>query len=67
MSIAMQVAAGEARKGHTEFSEELRRMIEKAKEQVVPRQTAGETIPFAAARGELSELFAVFHPHQDLG
>jgi SpoVK/Ycf46/Vps4 family AAA+-type ATPase len=66
MSIAMQVAAGEARKGHTEFSEELRRMIEKAKEQVVPRQTAGETIPFAAARGELSELFAVFHPHTKL-
>jgi SpoVK/Ycf46/Vps4 family AAA+-type ATPase len=66
MSIAMQVAAGEARKGHTEFSEELRRMIEKAKEQIVPRQAAGETIPFAAARGELSELFAVFHPHTKL-
>jgi SpoVK/Ycf46/Vps4 family AAA+-type ATPase len=66
MSIAMQVAAGEARKGHTEFSEELRRMIEKAKEHIAPRQTAGETIPFAAARGELSELFAVFHPQTKL-
>lgn len=62
MSVAMQVAAGEARKGHAEFSEELRRMIDKAKAQMVPQQTAGETIPFAAARGELSELFAVFHP-----
>jgi len=66
MSVAMQVAAGEARKGHTEFSAELRRMIEKAKERLVPQQTAGEPIPFAAARGELSELFAVFHPQTKL-
>jgi SpoVK/Ycf46/Vps4 family AAA+-type ATPase len=67
MSVAMQVAAGEARKGHVEFSLELRRMIEKAKEGIVPQQTTGETIPFAAARGELSELFAVFHPQTRLG
>ena len=66
MSVAMQVAAGEARKGHPEFSAELRRMIEKAKDRLVPQQTAGETIPFAAARGELSELFAVFHPQTKL-
>lgn len=66
MSIAMQVAAGEARKGHIAFSDELRRMIEKAKEQLVPRQVAGEAIPLAAARGELSELFAVFHPQTKL-
>jgi SpoVK/Ycf46/Vps4 family AAA+-type ATPase len=66
MSVAMQVAAGEARKGHTEFSDELRRMIEKAKNRLVPQQTAGETIPFAAARGELGELFAVFHPQTKL-
>lgn len=62
LSVAMQVAAGEARKGHVEFSAELRRMIEKAKERSVPEQTVGEAIPFAAARGELSELFAVYHP-----
>ncbi|OIQ86979.1 ATP-dependent zinc metalloprotease FtsH [mine drainage metagenome] len=66
MSIAMQVAAGESRKGHTEFSAELRCMIEKAKEQLGTRQVAGETIPFAAARGELSELFAVYHPQTKL-
>jgi SpoVK/Ycf46/Vps4 family AAA+-type ATPase len=66
MSVAMQVAAGEARKGHPEFSAELRRMIEKAKDRLVPQQNAGETIPFAAARGELSELFAVYHPQTKL-
>jgi SpoVK/Ycf46/Vps4 family AAA+-type ATPase len=66
LSVAMQVAAGEARKGHSEFSSELRRMIEKAKERIHPRQTGGNTIPFAAARGELSELFVVFHPQTRL-
>ena len=67
MSVAMQVAAGEVRKGHAEFSAELRRMIEKAKARLVPQQSVGEPIPFAAARGELSELFAVFHPQTKLG
>jgi SpoVK/Ycf46/Vps4 family AAA+-type ATPase len=62
LSVAMQVAAGEARKGHAEFSADLRRMVEKAKERLQPQQSSGQTIPFAAARGELSELFAVFHP-----
>jgi SpoVK/Ycf46/Vps4 family AAA+-type ATPase len=62
LSVAMQVAAGEARKGHAEFSADLRRMVEKAKERLQPQQSTGQMIPFAAARGELSELFAVFHP-----
>jgi SpoVK/Ycf46/Vps4 family AAA+-type ATPase len=66
LSVAMQVAAGEARKGHAEFSAELRRMIERAKDRLQPQQKTGETIPFAAARGELSELFAVFHPQTRL-
>jgi len=66
LSVAMQVAAGEARKGHSEFSAELRRMIEKAKERLQPRQTTGKTIPFAAAQGALSELFAVYHPQTRL-
>ncbi len=66
MSVAMQVAAGEARKGHVEFSAELRRMIDKAKERSVPQMTAGETIPFADARGELGELLSVFRPQAHL-
>jgi SpoVK/Ycf46/Vps4 family AAA+-type ATPase len=66
LSVAMQVAAGEARKGHAAFSAELRRMIEKAKERLQPQQTTGQTIPFAAARGELSDLFAVVHPQTHL-
>jgi SpoVK/Ycf46/Vps4 family AAA+-type ATPase len=66
LSVAMQVAAGEARKGHVEFSAELRRIIEKAKQRIHPQQTAGQAIPFAAARGELGELLAVIHPQTRL-
>lgn len=66
LSVAMQVAAGEAKKGHSEFSAELRRMIEKAKEQVSSPAIVGEPVQFAAARGELGELLAVYHPQTRL-
>ena len=62
----MQVAAGEAKKGHADFAAELRRMIEKAKERVPTTATVGETLPFAAPRGELGELLAVFYPQTRL-
>lgn len=62
LSVAMQVAAGEAKKGHAEFAAELRRMIDKAREHASSPVSTGETIQFAAPRGELGELLSVFYP-----
>ena len=53
-SIAMQVAANEARKGHSDFAAELRDLIDRATE----RASALVPIPLAAPRGELADLLA---------
>lgn len=62
-STAMQIAASEAKKGHTAFADELRKLIDRAKEERgVSRFNVQKTIPIASPRGELSDLLEVFYP-----
>lgn len=62
-STAMQIAASEAKKGHTAFADELRKLIDRAKEErSVSRFNIQKTIPIASPRGELSDLLEVFYP-----
>jgi SpoVK/Ycf46/Vps4 family AAA+-type ATPase len=66
-SIAMQIAAYEARKGHTKLAEELRTLIDEAK----ARQNAlnlpdRAPTPIAKPRGELSSLVTSSYPHERL-
>src|SRR2546425_693563 len=65
-SVAMQVAAGEAKNGHPEFAAELRALIDKAREKQGLPLPSGTTIPMAAPRGELAELLAAFYPETRL-
>ena len=59
-SIAMQIAAHEARLGHGKFAEELRALIDKAKARTnVPSKAP---IPLARPRGEVAELLSVTYP-----
>lgn len=59
-SIAMQIAAHEARSGHGKFAEELRALIDKAKSRTqVPSKGP---IPLARPRGEVAELLTVSYP-----
>ncbi len=62
-ATAMQIAASEARKGHTTFAQELKGLIEKAKkgraESFLDR---GKTISISKPKRELNELIEVFHP-----
>jgi hypothetical protein len=59
-SIAMQIAAHEARLGHGKFAEELRVLIDKAKARThAPSKTP---IPLARPRGEVAELLTVTYP-----
>lgn len=60
MSVAMQVAAGEAKRGNADFAAELRTLIDRAKERT-PRPT-GVAIPFVAPQGELRDLLASANP-----
>ena len=57
-SVAMQVAAHEARLGHGKLANELRAMIDDAKE----RRGAGSSVPIGRPRGELANLLEASYP-----
>ena len=67
-SVAMQVAAHEAKLGHGKFAEELRDLIDAAKARL-SQDSSGKLVPIARAvsnsgkpRGELANLLSVTHP-----
>lgn len=61
-SVAMQVAAREARRGHGKLAQELRSLIDEAKRKKVSAGIIGKPIPLAQPRGELSSLLAASYP-----
>jgi AAA+ superfamily predicted ATPase len=64
LSIALQVAAGEARSGRKETAEQLRRLVQVARNEATHRagQTDRSAIPIARPRGELQTLLSVQYP-----
>jgi len=65
LSVAMQVAADEARKGHVKLAAEIRDLIDEAKSRARTPQLP-RPIPLAQPRGELSELLSVTYPQAHL-
>ncbi|GEP60430.1 AAA family ATPase [Reyranella soli] len=63
-AVAMQIAAAEARVGHGKFAEELRALIDKAKNRVAIE--AASPIPLAKPRGELADILSVSYPKTNL-
>lgn len=59
-SIAMQLAAHEAKLGHGTLAKELRELIDTAKAQ--SQRSQNQPIPLAKPRGELTGLLAVSYP-----
>ena len=64
-SVAMQVAAHEAKVGHGKLAEELRDMIDAAKSRGLSAEP-GKLVPLAKPRGELANLLHVSHPKSRL-
>ena len=63
-SVAMQIAAHEARLGHGKLAEEIRALIDKAKaRKALPSKGP---IPLARPRGEVAELLSVSYPNARL-
>lgn len=57
LSIALQVAAQEARQGNTADAEKLKRLVQRARERAANVPNKGQSvIPLARPRGELQEL-----------
>lgn len=61
LSVAMQVAAHEAKLGHGKLAEELRDMIDAAKARR-SRAEPGKLVQLGKPRGELSSLLSVSYP-----
>ncbi|HBP89951.1 MAG TPA: ATPase [Nitrospiraceae bacterium] len=61
-SVAMQVAAHEAKVGHGSLAVELRDMIDAAKTRLSSNES-GKLIPLAKPRGELANLLRVTYPN----
>lgn len=59
MSVAIQVAAHEARQGHGRVAEEIRELVDKAKQ---AKRAATQPVPIATPRGELAALLSVSFP-----
>lgn len=65
LSIALQVAAGEARSGRKDTADQLRRLVQAARNEArhsQPRASDPAAIPIARPRGELQALLSVQYP-----
>ncbi len=65
-AIAMQLAAHEAKQGHTRLADELRRLIDSAKSQQHLEASDAAPTPIAKPRGELASLLQVSYPKNRL-
>jgi hypothetical protein len=63
-SIALQVAASEARQGHRELAEELRAEVDEARART--SRGASVAIPFSSPRGSLEGLLELRQPRFNL-
>ena len=67
-SIAMQLAAHEAKIGHGKVAEELRDLVDQAKAgRGLPPKEQGKAVPIARPRGELAGLLTASFPKNRLG
>ncbi len=63
-SVAMQLAAHEAKLGHGKLAEEMRELIDEAKRR---QGVQGQPTPISRPRGELANLLTVSYPKARLG
>lgn len=62
-AVAMQMAAHEARLGHTRLANELRQLVEKSKTlRGMPALAHGKAVPISRPRGELADLLQATYP-----
>lgn len=68
-SVAMQVAAYEAKRGHGKVAEELRALVDQAKSRraSMPGAMHEKAVPISKPRGELANLLSVSYPKSRLG
>jgi SpoVK/Ycf46/Vps4 family AAA+-type ATPase len=63
LSIALQVAASEARLGHEESAKDLKRLVQTARDNARKGRGGQAPIPIARPKGELQSLIETGYPH----
>jgi SpoVK/Ycf46/Vps4 family AAA+-type ATPase len=66
LTLALQIAASEAKAGHGKLAQDIRSLVEELKARgatIVPRRA----IPLAQPKGELADLISVVYPETRLG
>lgn len=61
-SIALQVAAEEARKGHADFAKELRDIVDQSRQRESQRAAQENFLQIAEPQGEVADLLSVRYP-----
>ncbi|MGG7034454.1 MAG: AAA family ATPase [Flavobacterium sp.] len=65
-SIALQIAATEAKQGHSTFAQELKKLIDQAKKERSLNVIQQKALPLNLPKRELQELIEVFQPKINL-
>jgi SpoVK/Ycf46/Vps4 family AAA+-type ATPase len=65
-ATAMQIAAAEARNGHSVLAEELKKLIDNAKSNKSTRLGVVKSFPVSPTQKELSDLLELLHPSEKL-
>lgn len=60
--MALQVAAGEARKGHADLAKDLREIVERSRQINARGLAQGGVLHIAQPQGEVADLLSVRHP-----
>lgn len=66
LSIALQVAAAEARQGHSDTASDLKRLVQKARDRKRAVEGGQAAIPLARPKGELQGLLEAGYPNTKL-
>ncbi|EKR91199.1 ATPase, AAA family [Leptospira santarosai str. CBC379] len=61
-SIALQIAAAEARSGHSKLAQELKSLVDEAKSKASLSKKKDSPIPIVRPKGELADLLLVSYP-----
>src|SRR5688500_18853557 len=61
LSVAIQVAAQEARLGHIKVAQELKRLVDEAKEARSPMRRRQGAVPVVQPKGDLAALLSVVY------
>lgn len=64
-SVALQMAADEAQRGHTRLAAEMRALIDAAKERQFSKRAA-RPVPLAQPKGDLADLLTVQYPRHHM-